>query len=120
MNSSQMGYDMTAYMNTAARRRNNQKYSQLELLLGETDEAYQEYIKCDGHMNGDFAEFATQYINLFQRALHNPTLTTDDLAWALRKCDRLKGAAEQAGVPWTILAAACLAGKNNLNGANDQ
>ena len=48
------------------------------------------------------------------------SLTEEDLAWALRKCDRLKSAAAQAGVPWTILAAACLAGKNNLFGVNDQ
>ena len=111
---------MNSAANAVTRRHSNQKFSRLELLLGETDEAFKEYIKCDGHMNGDFADFASQYINHFQRALHNPSLTTEDLAWALRKCDRLKSAAEQAGVPWKILAAACLAGKNNLFGVNDR
>ena len=97
----------------------HEKYSRLERLLGETDEAYRNYIDQAGHMNGDFAEFATQSLASFQRAMRNPYLTREDLAWALRKCDRLKPAAAQAGVPWTILAAACLAGKNNLANAND-
>ncbi len=97
-----------------------QKYSRLEKLLAETDEAYNNYVRGGGTLNGDFADFAIQSINCFQRALRNPYLTEDDLAWALRKCDRLKPAAEQVGVPWVILAAACLSGKNHLSGINDR
>lgn len=109
---------MTALHSMGMRRPATQKYSRLERLLGETDEAYKEYVQGGGHMNGDFADFAVQSISQFQRALHNPYLTQEDLAWALRKCDRLKVAAEQAGVPWPILAAACLAGKADLATAN--
>lgn len=115
-----MGLIMTALHSLAERRPAEQKYSRLERLLGETDDAYQHYLQCGGHMNGDFADFAVQSINQFQRALKNPSLTAEDLAWALRKCDRLKTAAQQAGVPWKTLAAACLAGKANLSGANDR
>ncbi len=124
-----MGYDMkttqphgrTAYARAPHNiNHSHQKYSRLEKLLGETDEAYKEYVRYDGHMNGDFADFAIQSINQFQRALRNPHLTPEDLAWALRKCDRLKAAAKQAGIPWAILAAACLSGKSTLLGSNDQ
>lgn len=114
-----MGLAMTAIQIMRENRNSVQKYSRLERLLGETDEAYKDYVKCGGNLNGDFADFAIQSINSFQRALRNPYLTAEDLAWALRKCDRLKPAAEQAGVPWAILAAACLAGRGNMNGVND-
>lgn len=115
-----MGFPMATLHSVTENRPAPQKYSRLERLLGETDEAYKDYVKCGGHMNGDFADFAVQSINSFQRALRNPYLTVEDLAWALRKCDRLKPAAEQAGVPWTILAAACLSGKGNLVGTNER
>ncbi|MCB9965369.1 MAG: hypothetical protein H6855_04735 [Rhodospirillales bacterium] len=111
-------YKTTQIEETSGTSTTSVKYSHLERLLGETEEAYNNYLQNDGHMNGDFADFALQSINCFQRALRNPYLTKEDLAWALRKCDRLKPAAEQAGVPWTILAAACLSGRNNLFSAN--
>ncbi len=116
-----MGLVMNALLeSTRTRSPSEQKYSRLEKLLGETNDAYMNYVHGGGHMNGDFADFAAQSINLFQRALHNPNLSEEDLSWALRKCDRLKSAAEIAGVPWTMLAAACLSGKASMINVNNR
>jgi hypothetical protein len=93
--------------------------ARLVRLLEDTDEAYHQYTEMGGPMCGDYAEFASQSLNCFRRVLRNPELSREDLAWALRRTSRLRKAANEAGIPWTMIAAACLNGKNGLNGAND-
>lgn len=88
-------------------------------LLEDTDEAYHHYTEMGGPMCGDYAEFASQSLSCFRRVLRNPELSREDLAWALRRTSRLRKAAFEAGIPWTMIAAACLSGKDRLNSAND-
>lgn len=85
----------------------------VERLLEETLEAYHQYTEAGGPMVGDYAEFATQSLSCFQRALRNPDLSTEDLAWALRRCARLKRAAKEAGISWASLTAAALSGQRH-------
>lgn len=91
----------------------------VEQLLEETLEAYHHYTQAGGPHVGDYAEFATQSLNCFQRALKNPHLSTDELAWALRRCSRLKRAAKEAGISWATLTAAALSGQNGYRQLSD-
>ena len=93
--------------------------ARVERLLEETLEAYHQYTDAGGPMVGDYAEFATQSLNCFQRALKNPDLSTEDLAWALRRCARLKRAAKQAGLSWASLTAAALSGRARYERLSD-
>ena len=104
------------YFISSSSVRNDDLHIKLQALLEETDNAFRQYVRSGGSMGADYGEFAAQSLTSFRRMLRNPHLTREDLAMALRKCCRLRTAAEEAGIPWTSLAAACLAGQSNFFG----
>ena len=89
----------------------------IEQLLEESFDAYEKYVTANGGFDSDFAEFASQAIACFRKALGNPDLSREDLAWALRRASRLRAAAVDAGMPWSSITAACLTGERYINGA---
>ena len=57
-------------------------HTRIQTLIEETNDAF---TTCYGHMNGDYAEFATLALSDFKSVLAQPTLTGSELKRMLRR-----------------------------------
>jgi hypothetical protein len=86
-------------------------------VLEDTGFAYT--LSCESHINSDYADFASsQALSSFQRALHNPNLTYDDLCAILRKASS-RASSRQCKTPWSMFMANYIAKHCNGNEPGD-
>ena len=85
-------------------------------VVEELDAAYSGFASHE-NMNGDYADFASMAVAQFRKALHNPTLTREELKYMLRSGFRAHKA-HDTRTGWTTFIAAHIEKSSNANAVN--